>query len=63
MAAAPRICNTRHLVFPIVLCHSWNADGAITTVIIGLITLYTSRVLWVYCMRFSYTRDICDVAF
>ena len=38
------------------------AGGLIATVIIGLVTLYTSRVLWIYCMRFPYTRDICDVA-
>jgi hypothetical protein len=39
------------------------AGGMITTILIGLSTLYTSHVLWRYCMQNRRIRDIADVAF
>lgn len=37
--------------------------GIITTLLIGLSTLYTSHVLWRYCMQNPQVRDIADVAY
>lgn len=39
------------------------AGGVIATLIIGAVTLYTTHVLWQYCMKYPLTRDVCDVAF
>lgn len=39
------------------------AGGVISTFIIGLSVLYTSHVLWRYCMRHPEIRDICDAAY
>lgn len=39
------------------------AGGVLATVIIGGVTLYTTHVLWQYCMKYPLTRDVCDVAF
>lgn len=39
------------------------AGGVISTVIIGLSVLYTSHVLWRFCMQYPEIRDICDAAY
>jgi amino acid permease len=38
------------------------AGGTIATLLIGAATLWTSHVLWRYCMKYPAIRDICDVA-
>ncbi|KAG7575423.1 hypothetical protein FFLO_00242 [Filobasidium floriforme] len=39
------------------------AGGIITTMIVAACTLYTSLILWRYCMRHPHIRDIADVAY
>ncbi|KAL7411848.1 transmembrane amino acid transporter protein-domain-containing protein [Mrakia frigida] len=39
------------------------AGGVIATLLIGLVTLYTSHVLWRFCMAYPQCRDIADVAY
>lgn len=38
------------------------AGGVITTVLVGLCVLYTSHVLWRYCLRHPESTDICDLS-
>jgi len=38
------------------------AGGVIATVIIGLVVLYTSHVLWRFCMKHPDSTDICDLS-
>jgi len=37
------------------------AGGVIATILIGLSVLYTSHVLWRYCLRHPESTDICDL--
>ncbi len=39
------------------------AGGMLATLLIGLSTLYTSHVLWRYCMQNRRIRDIADAAY
>ncbi|ORY92963.1 transmembrane amino acid transporter protein-domain-containing protein [Leucosporidium creatinivorum] len=39
------------------------AGGTIATLLIGVLTYYTSHVLWRYCMKHPEIRDICDAAY
>lgn len=38
------------------------AGGVITTIIVGLTVLYTSHVLWRYCMAHPGSTDIIDLS-
>lgn len=39
------------------------AGGTITVVVVGLSNLYTSHLLWRFCMKHRQIRDICDAAY
>ncbi|KAL8281382.1 hypothetical protein RQP46_006066 [Phenoliferia psychrophenolica] len=51
------------LAFPSSFAVLGMAGGTIATLLIGLATLWTSHVLWRYCMRHPQIRDICDAAY
>lgn len=38
------------------------AGGVLTTVVVGLCVLYTSHVLWRYCLAHPESTDICDLS-
>ncbi|KAM0756410.1 hypothetical protein T439DRAFT_345174 [Meredithblackwellia eburnea MCA 4105] len=48
------------LGWPAILAFPWSFSA---TLVIGLATLWTSHVLWRYCMAYPQIRDICDAAY
>ncbi|KAL8278123.1 hypothetical protein RQP46_009447 [Phenoliferia psychrophenolica] len=51
------------LAFPSSFAILGMAGGVIATLLIGLATMWTSHVLWRYCMAHPQIRDICDAAY
>lgn len=51
------------LSFPWAFSYLGFVGGVLITLFIGLITLYTSYILWQYCMIHPEVRDICDIGY